>query len=471
MPVAAATDPAPAPAPAGPQTWVGAIELPAGKLPFVVRLTPPDAKDQKGEWRGRIDMPAQGVKDFALKEVAVAADSLDFVVAPPGAPEAQWAMFSFEVAESGEGKGALAQAGANLPATIRRLAEGESPDITPKRPQEPKPPFPYAAREAAFTSAAGDRVALAGTLTVPSGAGPFPAVVLLTGSGAQDRDEALLGHRPFLVLADHLTRAGFAVLRFDDRGVGGSKGQLDRATQADLAGDARGALDWLVQQPEIDKARLGLIGHSEGAWIAASAGAADKRVGAVVMLAGPGVTGAEILPQQLAAIARASGVAQADIDAQIAQQKQLIAALKANKPRSEIEALLRKLVPLQQPGVSPDQVEAIVKASLGQLDTPWFRDFLKADPRPALRKLKKTPVLALIGALDLQVPADGNIPELEKALKANKAATIKSLPGLNHLFQHARTGAPSEYGDIEETFAPEALAELTTWLRATWPAP
>jgi hypothetical protein len=468
-PVAAATDPRPeAPAPVGPEAWIGAIELPTSKMQFVVRFTPP--ADPKGEWSGRIDMPAQGIKDFPLKDVALAPDAIDFVLAPPGAPEAQWVVFSFErEGGAGTGKGTLAQFGSNLPVTIRRLAEGESADLTPKRPQEPKAPFPYAAREASFTSAAADKVALAGTLTVPSGAGPFPAVVLLTGSGAQDRDEALMGHKPFLVIADHLTRAGFAVLRFDDRGVGGSKGQLDRATQADLAGDARGALDWLTQQPEIDRARLGVVGHSEGAWVAAKIGALDKRVRAVVMLAGPGVAGREILPQQLVAIARARGVAQAEIDAQVAQQKELLAALLANKPRADLEAILRKLVPLQQPGIAPDQAEALVKASLGQLDTPWFRDFIKADPRPDLRKLK-APVLALIGALDLQVPAADNIPELERALKANKAAVIKTLPGLNHLFQRAKTGAPSEYGDIEETFAPEALAELTTWLRATWPA-
>lgn len=466
-PPAAATDPrADAPAPAGPETWVGAIELPTGKLPFIVRLAPPT--DPKGDWSGRIDIPAQGVKDLPLKDVEHAADAVDFVLAPPGAPEQYWAVFSLErEAGAGEAKGTFVQSGMNLPVSMRRLAEGEPADVSPKRPQEPRPPFPYAAREADFASAAADRVELAGTLTVPQGTGPFPAVVLLTGSGAQDRDEALLGHKPFLVIADHLTRAGFAVLRFDDRGVGGSKGQLDRATQLDLAGDARGALDWLEKQQEIDRSRLCLVGHSEGAYVAAKAAALDKRVRAIAMLAGPGVGGKEILPQQLAAIARTRGVSQADIDAQLALQKQLLDALTANKPRADLEAILRKLVPLQQPGIGAEQAEAMVTASLGSLDSPWFRDFLKADPRPDLRKLKKTPVLALIGALDLQVPADANIPELQKALKGNKAATIKALPGLNHLFQHATTGSPQEYGDIEETFAPEALAELTGWLQAT----
>lgn len=475
-PGAAAPAPAPEPTPAtgGPETWVGAVELPGdGKLRFIARLDPPRPDDPKSAWSGRLDIPAQSVKDFPLQDVRVAVDGLDFVLAPPGAPENQWAIFSFD-RESGadDVKGTLSQAGRSLPATARKLKPGEPADVAPKRPQEPKPPFPYATREAAFVSAARDKVALAGSFTLPEGPGPFPAVVLLSGSGAQDRDEALMGHRPFLVLADHLTRAGFAVLRFDDRGVGGSKGVLDQATQLDLVGDARGALDWLTQQPEVDKTRLGLVGHSEGALIAARTAGADKRVGAIVMLAGPGVTGKEILIQQLVAMARARGVAQADIDAQVVLQKQLLDGLTAKKKRADLEPILRKLVTLQAEGATPEQVEALVGASLTSLDTPWFHDFLKADPRADLRKLKKTPVLALIGALDLQVPADSNIPELEQALAraGNKDATVKSLPGLNHLFQHATTGSPAEYGDIEETMAPEALGEVSGWLRTRWPA-
>ncbi|HEY8378531.1 MAG TPA: alpha/beta fold hydrolase, partial [Nannocystis sp.] len=406
--------------------------------------------------------------------VSLTPEALDFVLAPPGAAENQWAVFSFERSPgAAEAQGSLSQAGRTFPATVRRLGPGEEADIAPKRPQEPKPPFPYAVREATFPSAAKDKVTLAGTLTLPQGTGPFPGVVLLTGSGPQDRDESLMGHKPFLVLADHLTRAGFAVLRFDDRGVGGSQGVLEKASQADLAGDARGALDWLARQPEVDSKRLGLIGHSEGAMIAARAAALDKRVGAVVMLAGPGVSGREILTQQLIAIARARALAQADIDAQVALQKQLLAALGARKPRPELEAILRKLVALQTEAATPEQIDALVAASIASLDTPWFHDFLEADPRVDLRKLKKTPVLALIGSLDLQVPASENIPEIEKALAkaGNKDVTVKTLPGLNHLFQRAKTGSPSEYSEIEETFSPDALAEVSTWLLARWPSP
>lgn len=463
-----------APAPAGPETWVGAVEVPGLKLRFVARLAPPpDPKAPRAAWSGRLDIPAQSVKDFALKDVRVAPEGLEFILAPPGAPENQWAFFTFERgAGAADARGELSQAGQTFPSTMRRLAPGEEPDVEPKRPQEPRPPFPYAAREAAFASAAADRAALAGTLTLPQGTGPFPALVLLTGSGAQDRDEAIMGHRPFLVLADHLTRAGFAVLRYDDRGVGGSKGDLNKATQSDLAGDARGALDWLAAQPEIDKKRLGLLGHSEGAMIAAKAAAADKRVAALIMLAGPGVTGAELLPQQLAAIARTSGSAQVDIDAQLVLQKELLAALLAGKPRADLEELLRKLVLLQTPTARrPQETAALVTASLMSLDTPWFRDFLRADPRADLRKLKKTPVLALIGGLDLQVPADANLPQIERALQqaGNKAFVAKTLPGKNHLFQTAKTGSPGEYGEIEETMSPDALAEITTWLRGVWP--
>jgi fermentation-respiration switch protein FrsA (DUF1100 family) len=468
-------EPTPEPVEAAPETWVGAVELPdTSKLRFVARLTPPQPGAPKPAWSGTLDIPAQGLKNFPLRDVAVTAESLEFVLAPPGAPESRWAFFTLErEAGADEASGALSQAGQTLPASARKLKPGESDDLTPKRPQEPKPPFPYAQREATFTSAAKDKVTLAGTFTLPEGPGPFPAVVLLSGSGAQDRDETLMGHRPFLVLADHLTRAGIAVLRFDDRGVGGSKGSLEKATQADLAGDARGALDWLLQQPEVDKAKLGLIGHSEGAMIAARAAAADKRVGAIVMLAGPGVSGREILVQQLAALARAGSIPEAEIEAQVTLQKQLIEALLANKSQTELESILRKLVGLQTSNAAPEQVEALVKASLSRLDTPWFRDFLKADPRADLRKLKKTPVLALIGALDLQVPAESNIPEIEQALAkaGNTQATVKTLPELNHLFQHATTGSPNEYAEIEETMAPEVLREVSDWLRSRWPSP
>ncbi len=467
------TAPAEPPAPAGPETWVGAVELPHAKLAFVARLAPPtDAKDPKAAWSGRLDIPGQSVKDFPLREVAVAADALDFVLAPPGAGEDQWALFSFErTAGAGEARGTLSQAGQTFPATMRRLAPGEPADVAPKRPQEPRPPFPYATRDVTFPSAAADKITLAGTISLPQGTGPYPAVVLLTGSGAQDRDEALLGHKPFLVIADHLTRAGFAVLRFDDRGVGGSQGVLDRATQTDLAGDARGALEFLAKQPEVAADRVGLLGHSEGAMIAARAAALDKRVKFVVMLAGPGVAGRELMPMQLAAIARAQGAAQADIDAQVKEQRELLDALVAGKPRAEIEAILRRLIAVQAPKANEQQAGALVAASLGSLDTPWFRDFLRADPRVDLRKLKTTPVLALIGSLDLQVPAEQNLPEIERALAkaGNKAATVKALPGLNHLFQRAKTGSPGEYGDIEETMSPDALDELTRWLKARWP--
>lgn len=474
-PSAAEPTATPAPIASGPETWVGAVELPGAlKLRFVARLSPPAADAPKPAWSGRLDIPDQGVKDFALQDVRVSADSLEFVLAPPGAPEAQWAQFIFErEPDAAAATGSLSQSGQTFPASLRKLAPGEQADVAPKRPQEPKPPFPYAVREAVFSSAAADKVALAGTFTLPQGTGPFPAVVLLTGSGPQDRDESLMGHKPFLVLADHLTRAGFAVLRFDDRGVGGSTGDLDLASQSDLAGDARGALDWLSQQPEVDRQRLGLVGHSEGAMIAAKAAVLDKRVAAIVMLAGPGVSGREILVLQLIAMARARALPEPEIDAQVALQKRLLAALIAKKPRPELERILRELVAAQTGGASPEQTDALVSASLASLDTAWFQGFLKADPRVDLRKLKKTPVLALIGGLDLQVPAESNIPELEKALAraGNKAATIKTLPGLNHLFQPATTGSPNEYGDIEETMSPIALAEVSTWLRTLWPAP
>jgi hypothetical protein len=283
-------------------------------------------------------------------------------------------------------------------------------------------------------------------------------VVLISGSGQQNRDEEIFGHKPFLVLADHLSRRGIAVLRYDDRGVGQSKGDLASATSEDFAADAWAVWQAVSSRPDIDPRRVGLLGHSEGGLIAPMLAAAHPEIAFVVMLAGPGVTGEQVIIRQAAAIMKASGVSDDAIAANTALQQQAFAIL---REEASLPRILERLSAIPASGPK-ESMEAAVK----QWSSPWFRFFLTYDPAPALTKVR-CPVLALAGELDLQVLPAQNLPAIDAALVrgANQRHTVLELPGLNHLFQSARTGLPGEYGQIEETMAPAALDKITIWIQ------
>lgn len=335
----------------------------------------------------------------------------------------------------------------------------------PRRPQEPKRPFPYTEEEVSISVRAAPldakdttRITLAGTLTLPPGKGPFPAVVFITGSGPQDRDEALFGHKPFLVLSDALTRRGIATLRVDDRGVGKSTGNATKSTTLDFAEDVIAELAWLTARPEIDRRAVGVIGHSEGGVIGPIVAAKSDRARFVVMLAGTGMNGERVLMEQSALIARAMGIPEDKIQKDAASLAKGYQALRAAKTDADVEAVVKAFI-----AADPAQKDA--RANQAPLiRSPWFRAFLTLEPATYLEKLR-VPVLAISGDKDLQVPPD-NQPLIEAALKRGKNpdATVKLLPGLNHLFQHAKTGAPVEYGTSEETFAPEAIQLVTDWI-------
>jgi pimeloyl-ACP methyl ester carboxylesterase len=333
----------------------------------------------------------------------------------------------------------------------------------PARPQTPKPPFPYKAEEVAFDNPAFPAVHLGGTLTLPEGKGPFPAAIMITGSGAQDRDETLLDHKPFAVIADHLTRNGIAVLRFDDRGVGKSTGDYAAATSADLATDANAAFAYLLTRPEIRRDAIGFIGHSEGGMIAPIAMAANDKVAYFVSLAGPGTDLVQLMLSQRRLITTQMGLSQADIDKQEPIMRALFHAVATGAtPKAGYDAAMAVMTPAakQTLGMTPEMDAALV---VQQVTGPWFQYFLTYDPVPNLARIK-VPVLALNGSLDLQVPAKENLPAIRQALKNNPDATVVELPGLNHLFQPATTGSVGEYRDIETTIAPVALQTMTDWL-------
>jgi pimeloyl-ACP methyl ester carboxylesterase len=302
-------------------------------------------------------------------------------------------------------------------------------------------------------------------LTLPKGDGPFPATVLVSGSGPQDRNEEIFEHKPFMVLADHLTRAGIAVLRYDDRGTGQSGGTFGTSTSATFTTDALAAVDYLLKDTRIDKKKIGITGHSEGGLIAPMAAAKSKKVRFIVMMAGPGVPGSEILVRQVGLLSKAAGADDDTIRSIQTAQKEALDMVISGAGKEEVRPKIKSLVEAQI-GASADGLEQAVDQAMSELTSPWFRYFIAADPRPDLRKLKKIPVLALNGEKDLQVDPKQNLPAIEKALQAakNKDFTVVELPGLNHLFQKAETGAVSEYYSLEETMNPAALDLIRDWI-------
>jgi fermentation-respiration switch protein FrsA (DUF1100 family) len=365
-------------------------------------------------------------------------------------------------------EGEFEQGGNVVPFTMESVPEGKV--LGPRRPQTPEPPFPYDEREVAYTSEA-DGTKLAGTLTVPRDDGPFPAVLLITGSGPQNRDEEILGHKPFLVIADHLTSNGIAVLRVDDRGIGGSTGDMSMATSEDFASDVLAGVHFLAGQPDIDPGRIGLIGHSEGGIIAPMVAAASDHVAFIVLLAGSAIPGRDLMIMQLAAVQRSIGRPEGNVEQQIEAQRSLLELASEGADFPALTAAVAELTRIQISNLaegqrpSTEELKPVIEAQARQLTTPWWRFFLTYDPRTALREVQ-CPVLAINGSLDVQVPPGPNLGVIREALAeaGNDDITVEELGGLNHLFQTATTGSPTEYGSIEETFAPAALDLITSWI-------
>lgn len=436
--------------------WEGAVEVPGAALLVKIDLSSPDG----GRFTGTIDIPQQGAKGLALTSIEIGATEAKFSIqGVPGNPT-----FSAKL-EGEELRGTFSQGGANLPFKLGRTVAPP-----PARPQLPKEPFPYTAEEVSFENGA---IRLAGTLTIPAGDGPFPAAILLTGSGAQDRDETLFDHKLFLVIADHLSRAGIAVLRLDDRGVGGSTGNLFDATEADLAGDGLAAAAFLRKQARIQPERIGFIGHSEGGITGPLAATKDPRIAFVVMLAGTGLPGHEVLLDQIRTQYLLGGYSGEKLEAAVTLARERLALMAGDEQGVQylvrVRENLTKARDLELGGTvdSPEERKAWLDAQVFQANSPWLRSFLRHDPRPVLRQLK-TPVLAMIGSLDRQVGADLNLPEIEKALRESKHpdATVLRVEGVNHLFQTAATGHGHEYATIEETIQPKVLETMTRWLLA-----
>ena len=428
--------------------WEGAIELPGQALEVLIDFERGDAG-----WEGRIDIPAQGAMDLPLAEIRAEADSVAFLLAGvPGDPRFAGLCAGEEIA------GTFTQNGFGFPF---RLTRGE--DAPKRRPQDPIPPWPYVSTD---VSCGHDGIVLAGTLTRPEGPGPFPAVLLISGSGPQNRDEEIFDHRPFLVLADHLTRRGLAVLRLDDRGVGASTGDRSETTTEDYCDDALAGVRFLAAHPHVDPRRIGLVGHSEGGTIAPMAAVRCDSVAFLVLLAGPGVPGNDVIVRQVELVARGYGLSEAQAAAAGVEQRAVLDMVIGGADEGTLRARLRTISRSQMaPGTSESDLDAQVDATYAELTSPWYRYFLSLDPRPVLERVT-VPVLALNGAKDRQVDPEQNLTAVAAALAAggNPDVTTRELPDLNHLFQTAQTGSPAEYWSIEETFAPAAMTMVSDWI-------
>jgi uncharacterized protein len=438
--------------------WHGQLVFPAGKLRLTINITKTDSG-----YSATMDSPDQNAKGIPVKMVVFEENILVFTL-----PEAG---IDYRGTFDGQGfKGNFTQGGQALPLDLGRE---EIKVQKARRPQEPAKPYPYYEEEITFTNSK-ENITLAGTLTLPKqGGANYPAVVLITGSGAQDRDEEIFGHKPFKVLADYLTRNGIAVLRYDDRGAGASTGQFAGATTESFALDAMAAFDYLKTRKEINGKKIGLIGHSEGGTAAAMVGSQKSDdVAFIVMLAGSAIPGDELMMLQNYLMGKANGMPEEELTKLGAINRKIYNIIKEPVAKEELKAKLKavfmaELKPLfVSKGIPETQVMQYIDLQIAELSSAWYVHFIKYDPAPALEKLK-CPVLALNGSNDVQVAAKANLDAIKRAAmkSGNKKVMTKELPGLNHLFQTSTTGAVEEYAQIEETFAPAALTEVLNWIK------
>ena len=436
--------------------WMGTLKVSVVELRIVFKIN----ANADGTLAATMDSPDQGAENIAVSKVTFENGRLYL--------ESKVVQGTYEgqIKEDGSIEGKWQQGGISFPLPLKRIDEAP----TLHRPQEPKKPYPYIEEEVTYENEKAG-IKLAGTLTLPHSEGPFPAVILITGSGGQDRNETVCGHRPFLVLADYLTRKGIAVLRVDDRGVGGSTGNLFESTSEDFAGDVLTGVNYLKSRKEVNPKKIGLIGHSEGGIIAPIAAARASDVAFIVLMAGTGLTGEEIIYLQSDLILKTVGASDKILAIQRTSSKQIFEILKHEKDNTAAEKKIRKIMTDILGKLSKEEKDALgaseatIEIQLKMLLSRWCRFFLTYDPKPALMKVK-CPVLAINGQLDLQVPPKENLSAIEEALKTggNTNCTIQELPKHNHLFQRAQTGAISEYAKTEETISSVALATITKWI-------
>ena len=437
-------------------SWNGVLDVMGNKLRIVFNVTQTDTG-----YVSTMDSPNQGARGIPVTRTTYKKPDIRFELPALGIT------YEGKLQDDTMFVGDFKQSGF----TFKLLLTRSAPVVEAlSRPQEPKPPYPYYTEDVKFENV-DDGVILAGTLTLLEKEGKFPAVILISGSGAQNRNEELMGHKPFLVLADYLTRQGIAVLRYDDRGAGESTGDRTNATSEDYARDVVAAIRYLKTRKEINKKDIGLIGHSEGGLIAPLVASKNKDVSFIVLLAAPGVQGYKLLLKQQEAIGKASGLSDEELKNSSEINRELFEMVLNSKDdnalKEELTKYLQKIYNELPESEKPKGIDAETWANrtAAQVSSPWMVYFLRYDPAPVLQKVK-CPVLALNGNKDLQVDAKMNLEGIRVALEkgGNKNVTVKEFPGLNHLFQECKTGLPTEYYSIEQTFYPEVLNVIARWI-------
>ena len=444
--------------------WSGELDAGVMKLTLVLHV----AQDATGRLCATFDCLEQGNMNMPVDTTSLLGDSLTLEM-----KDIKANFVGSLNHERSEIAGKFTQGGISFSLIFKRGIISKPPL---KRPQEPKAPYPYEEEEVTYENTAAG-LSIAGTLSLPRTEGPFPVALLIAGSGPQNRNEEVAGHKIFFVLADHLTKKGIAVLRVDKRGIGKSTGNYETATSEDFASDVLAGIEYLKTRKEININQIGLIGHSEGGLIAPMVAAKSKDVAFIVLMAGLGVNGKEILLRQAALIQRADGVPEEQIMLDCKFREQTFAIVEKEVDIGIAEKQLREaiakhlaelsLIQTQAPWVNSymAMLEQSAEAAIKQMNTPWFRYFLTFEPVTVLKQVK-TSILVLNGELDLQVPLQQNLPVIAKALKeaGNNDYTIMELPQLNHLFQTCQTGSIMEYSKIEETISPSVLDIISKWI-------
>ena len=433
-------------------TWQGALETPGLRLRLQLHIT----HDDKKQLVAALDSLDQGVNGMPASKVSQKESTVDFEI--PGVGGAYEGTLN---TAKDFITGTWTQS--EVPQKLNFIRQDQPLELS--RPQNPTKPYPYVEEDITFPNDKAN-IMLAGTLTTPRTAGPFPTILLLAGSGPHDRDETLAGHKPFLVLADALTRGGYAVLRYDKRGIASSTGDYATATTEDFASDAEAAIMYLKTRHDLNMKKFAVIGHSEGGIIAPMLAVRNpQQISSLVLLAAPALKGEDTLLLQSKLIAQAGGLSDTQITSSLAFDRKAYSLVREEHDPATLEKKLNDLVHIS--GLAASLPPPALQSQIRLISSPWFRFFLDYDPAAALKKVT-CPVLALDGDKDLQVPSAENLPLIQSALEAgeNKSFEVMEMPGLNHLFQRSETGSPSEYGVIQETFSPEALNKITAWLAA-----
>lgn len=441
------------------QTWTGKLLAAPMEFDFQFRIY----RDDNGEYSALLDSFTENITGVACT-LQRKDDRISIKVPIASAPATYTGTLS---ADNKRIDGTWEQRGHKTPLVLKAVPLSATRKVEQKRPQTPKPPFDYDSDDVNVANQK-DNVTLAGTLTSPTGDGPFPVVVLISGSGPQDRDETIFGHKIFFVIADYLTKNGIAVMRYDDRGTAESTGSFSDATSADFANDAEAVVDFLKSHKKVDPERIVLCGHSEGGIIAPMVASRRDDLAGIVLMAGPGVNGRRIAISQSRRMARVAGASEQIIELQDTMLRGILDQKDKGGPFDD-EFLDRLSTKMKQslPNDLRDSLDTrtMISATLPRIDTLWFEFFASYDPVPAL-KHTRCPVLAIVGEKDTQVDPKLNIPVIEQALKdgGNPDFELHILADLNHLFQTCKTGSFSEYGQIEETISPVALDLISSWL-------